>query len=204
MTHSYVWHNSIKSAARHIYIRDMTHSYMWHDASICLAYLIHVRDITHDDAFTRVTGSCLPKRWDMGHESPIFGTWLIYMCDMNHSYVGHDSFVCATRPMPIETLLKSVSQCVAVYCSTYICVAVCCSVLQCVAVCCSVLQCVAVCCGVLQFICTTHGLLSVWWSGLNARTHSHVGHYVFICGIWLIYMWGMTHMKQEYKFVSSI
>ena len=25
------------------------------------------------------------------------GTWLIYMCDMTHSYVWHDSFICVTR-----------------------------------------------------------------------------------------------------------
>jgi len=30
------------------------------------------------------------------HDSFMFGTWLIYMCDKTHPYVWHDSFVCVT------------------------------------------------------------------------------------------------------------
>jgi len=32
----------------------------------------------------------------VGHDSFICGTWLIHMLDMTHSYVGHDSFICGT------------------------------------------------------------------------------------------------------------
>ena len=32
---------------------------------------------------------------------PCCATWLIHMCDMTHSYVRHDSFVCATPPIHV-------------------------------------------------------------------------------------------------------
>jgi len=32
----------------------------------------------------------------MRHESFVCATWLMYMCDMTHSHVWHDSFTCVT------------------------------------------------------------------------------------------------------------
>ena len=31
------------------------------------------------------------------HDSLIYAIWLIHMCDMTHSYMRHDSFICVTR-----------------------------------------------------------------------------------------------------------
>jgi len=59
-------------------------------------------------------------RWD---DSFTYVPWLIYMCDMTHSYVRHDFFIHVTC---LIHKCDRVSD-------------VCCSVLQCVAVCCSVL-----------------------------------------------------------------
>jgi len=85
------------------------------------------------------------------------------MCDMTHSYVWHDSFICVTWliHMNHETRLLYMTwpvhfSCILNMCCSVLhllqCVAVCYSVLPCVAVRCSVLQCVAVCCSVLQCV----------------------------------------------------
>jgi len=55
----------------------MSRSCVWLDAFICVTWIIHVNDMTHSyvwhDSFI-----C-----DVWHDSFI---WLIYMCDMTHSY----------------------------------------------------------------------------------------------------------------------
>jgi len=96
-------------------------------------------------------------------------TWLVRTCDMAHSYVCHDSFICVThtttlfyrtqgmmcgiRFMCVTSLLHMYDMTHSyVCCVTFMCVPRVYSIANrircvwyCVAVCCSVLQCVAVC-----------------------------------------------------------
>ena len=69
---------------------DMTHSFtawiispMWHDASTCVTWLVHL--FVHSMTDLSVWSDTL-----------ICVTWLIHICDMTHSYVWHDPFICAT------------------------------------------------------------------------------------------------------------
>jgi len=98
----------------------------------------------------------------------------------------------------------SVLQCVAVCCSVLQCVAVCCSVLQLwismtrlmTPVRCSVLQCVAEFCNVLQCDRMYHCLLirvSVVLFILRPELFVFARFDSFICAIWLIHMYDMTH-----------
>jgi len=108
MAHSYVRHDSFISVtwlihmcdydlalAAHI-LWDMTHSYVWHVSFMC--------DVT--DAYTYATANSSPRyawlirRCDT-HDSFICVTryafhepWLIHTCDMTHSYMWHDSYIC--------------------------------------------------------------------------------------------------------------
>jgi len=46
-THLYVWRTTIKRVTWLIHMCDMTPSCVWHDSFICVACLIHVCDMTH-------------------------------------------------------------------------------------------------------------------------------------------------------------
>ena len=39
---------------------------------------------------------CHTYEWVMSHIWKKYVTWLIHICDMTHSYVWHDSFICVT------------------------------------------------------------------------------------------------------------
>jgi len=39
---------------------------------------------------------CHTYEWVMSHIWKEYVTWLIHICDMTHSYVWHDSFICVT------------------------------------------------------------------------------------------------------------
>jgi len=76
---------------------DMAHSHysivhVWRDSFIYVTWLIYIRDI------------CLIHMCDMTHSCVwhdlfICVTWLIHMCDSTHSYVWHESFKWTTWPI---------------------------------------------------------------------------------------------------------
>jgi len=102
---------------RRIYTCDMTHSYMcmWHDAFIrvtCLiscyssirtwlihiVWLLHVCDNIHQYDGVRRIHMCYLTHSRMWHDSFMFETRHIHMCDMPHPYVcmWHDVFIRVT------------------------------------------------------------------------------------------------------------
>jgi len=110
MTHSYTWHDSFIYGTWRIPIRDMTHSYTWHDSFIYVTWRIPIRDMTHSYTWhdplrawdmthsyvwkVDVLWSELPvddSTFYVRHDSFIYVTWLIHICDMTHSYMGRDS-----------------------------------------------------------------------------------------------------------------
>jgi len=114
LTHSYVWHHITISYVWH----DLFTCVLWHDSFICDTWLIHLCDrpisyVWHD-SFTDA-GGVLPRMlkpsrgWHVcdtmyamthsfvWHESFMCATWLIYKCDMTHSHVWHGSCTCVTR-----------------------------------------------------------------------------------------------------------
>jgi len=110
MTHSYVPYELFIFATWLIHMCEISHSYVQYDSFKCATFLIHtyrhifinicrvmshgiwyglqVRCVTH--------WMCNTTHSYMRHDSFICATWLIHMCDMTHSYVRHDSFICAT------------------------------------------------------------------------------------------------------------
>jgi len=73
MTGSYVWHESFICWT---WLNDVTHWF------ICVTWLFHMLGMTHVTHMSQYV-------W---HESFICWTWLIAMCNMTHSYVGHDLY----------------------------------------------------------------------------------------------------------------
>jgi len=73
---------------------------MWISCDVtrpCATWLMHV---WHDwfwlAGLTSEVRVCDMTHSYMWHDSFICVTWLIHMCDMTHSYVWHDSFICVT------------------------------------------------------------------------------------------------------------
>jgi len=113
MTHSYVWHDSLICVTWLIHMCDMTHYYVRHDnVFICVIFIRCSEELCL--AFICViwlTTMCDMTHWYVCHESLICVPWLIRMCDMTHSYViyiqdarrrsvwhsyvWHDSLLCA-------------------------------------------------------------------------------------------------------------
>ena len=80
---------------------------------------IHKCDMDHP-CYCHITVMWLIRMWDMTHsyvwhDSFICAIWLIHMCDMTHSYVWHDSFICA-----IWLMDKYIHICIHIYIYIYI------------------------------------------------------------------------------------
>jgi len=114
--HSYVWHDSFICVTWLIHMCDMTHSHVWHDSLIwhehtsphwadhqlCdttpfigVTWLNLMCDMTQTGTtIIEYTTNCVTWRIHMC-------TWLtrecdIHTCEMTHSYMWHDSLMCAT------------------------------------------------------------------------------------------------------------
>ena len=76
-----------------------THAHTW---CMCVCTYEHTYTHLRPPHHNRQTETCLLatwRQWWWAPEScswPACATWLIYMCDMTHLYVRHDSFICAT------------------------------------------------------------------------------------------------------------
>jgi len=72
-------------------------------AFMCVMWLMWVRHVTRVNIPEQWRGRGAYYRLVAGTSNLIFdrlfdrATWLIHMCDMTHSYVWHDSFICVTR-----------------------------------------------------------------------------------------------------------
>ena len=85
-----------------IHMCDMTHLHMWCDSFVCVT--CHIESC-HTHTKSRVFGCCKVLQgvavcciyFPLHLPSvPISVTLLIHKCDMTHSYVWHDSFICVT------------------------------------------------------------------------------------------------------------
>jgi len=95
----------------------MTHSYVWHNKCMCVYWRIHMCDMTHVLCFAKARKSskkcvrwlihkcnltefiCVPWRIHMSHvktSDDVCDVAHFHTCDMTHSYVWLDSFVCVT------------------------------------------------------------------------------------------------------------
>jgi len=103
----------------------------------------------------------------LGHDSFIFGTWLIHMWDITYSYVGHDSFV--SRPWLIRMWDNVHTSAPSVFDSftfkTW----------------------------PIHIWDMTHSHLRHDPFTFGTWPIHIVGHYLAIHGTWLIRMWDMTH-----------
>jgi len=73
---------------------DMTHSYVWRDSFTRETRNLHNWDVTY---FTYLSTSAQSGS-AVRHDSFLCATWPIPMCDMTHSNVWHDLFLCVTWP----------------------------------------------------------------------------------------------------------
>jgi len=90
------------------------------------------------------------------HDTFICATWRIHMCDMTHSYLRHDTFICATWRIHMCDMTHSYLRHDA-------------------------------------FICAT------WHVHMCDMTHSYVRHDAFICATWRIHMCDMTHSYVTWR-----
>jgi len=82
----------------------MKHSYFRQSSFIHVTQLIHTCHTTINTCFmahSHVTHSC------MWHDSSVYETWLIHVCDMTHSYVWHGSFTGDMTNSPLHMPQKN-------------------------------------------------------------------------------------------------
>ena len=82
-THSYVWYDSA-----YVCVWGGVYIYFWPPPRLftCVTWLNHLRDIAH--SCVCVLRVCAGSRCTFNH------TTVVYMSDVMHSYMWHDSFIC--------------------------------------------------------------------------------------------------------------
>jgi len=94
MTDPCVWHESFICVTWSIHMCDMDYPYVWHDWSICVPGLIYMwRDLFICEIVYPDVGLCCDA---LPVVVAVYVTWRIHTCDISHSYVWHDSFICVT------------------------------------------------------------------------------------------------------------
>ena len=72
-----------------IHMCGVTHSYVWNDSLIFLSCLIHMSGIPHSRVWHY-------SWWRIHTCDRLLPTETVRIWDMNHPYLGHDLFICAT------------------------------------------------------------------------------------------------------------
>jgi len=86
VTHSYVWRDSFVCVWHDSFMCDMTHSNVWHDTIMTQSQdMIQLQDESVSSWLIHVSSWLI-------HVS----SWRIHTCDVTHSYVWCDSFMCVT------------------------------------------------------------------------------------------------------------
>ena len=162
-THSYLWHDSFSCVTWLIPMCDMTHSYVWHESFLCVTWLIHMCDMTYLYVFAAIPCCRLNQRWCVMSRTHTHTP--IPVCDMTHSYVWHDSFIC---------VIWLIHTCDMTH--LYVFAA-------------------SPCCLLNQRCTKNFKKLWCVMSRTHTHTHTHscVWHDSFICVTWLIPMCDMTH-----------
>ena len=194
--HSYVWHNSWT------WWHDSTRLYAWHGILICFAWLIHMCGVTHSYV-CHDTLKCVVWRIHMlRHMCGITGEyvwWLIHMwggmthayvswldefmcvtcfihtCDMTHSYVRHDAWICVmTRRIMCATCFIDRCDMTHSYVrhDAFICVKT---------------RRIHVCDMFHSYMWHDSFIRVAWRIHMFAMIHLHVWHDSFTCATWLVY-----------------
>ena len=100
MTHPCVWNSNVwhETESCVTFLCEVTHSYVWHHLFTRVTWLIHMWHMTIcmcDMAHSHV-GCMYMCDLTQSKSSFICVAWLIYMRDMTHWYVWHESFICET------------------------------------------------------------------------------------------------------------
>ena len=175
------------------HVCEMTHSCVWHDLFI----LWH-------DLFICVTWliyMCDMTHSYVWHDSFMCVTWLIHMCDMTHSNVWHDSFICVTWLIHMWHMTHSYVWHDSFICVTWLFICVTWLIHMCDMTHSYVWHDLFVCVTwPIQMCDTTHSyvwhhsfICVTWLIHICDMTHSHVWHDSFICATWLIHIYDMTH-----------
>jgi len=105
MTHSSVRPDSFICATRLIHVHDMTHSCVWydsfmcvHDSCVCVLWPIRV-PVQSVCIYLNITWWWEQHQKKSSHlrcDAFICATWLMYACDITHSFVWRVSLMCVT------------------------------------------------------------------------------------------------------------
>jgi len=90
----YVENDTFVCVTWRIHTWDMTHSYVWRDACTRHMYIVWVMPHIRISHFTNAKASHHTCKSLYDWVVEYVWDWLIHMCDMTHSYVGLDTFMC--------------------------------------------------------------------------------------------------------------
>jgi len=174
-----VWHDAFTCVTWLIHLCDMTHSYMLRDSHKCVLSSATLLD---NPASSRVTGripvcGMMHSCWTWLIHMLACWPWLIHVCDMTHTCVWHDSYMCVTWLIHVCPHLRDLRAWLIHVCDmthsyvwhdSFICVT-----------------------WRIHMCDKTHVRLRAWL--IHVCDMTHVTQNSFICVAWLIHMCDMTH-----------
>ena len=142
-------------------------------AHLHLTWHIHMSATHH----SKPAGSDWWRRHPITYRKFIYVTWLIDMCDMTHSYVWHDSRICAIWLIHMCDMTHS-----NVWHDSFICVT----------------WLIYMCDMTHSYVRHDSFVYAPWLIHICAMTHSYMRHDSFICAPWLIHMWHIRMRHDSY------
>ena len=183
--HTYEWVMSHIWMSHVTHMNESRHTYEWVMSHIWMSHVTYMNESCHTSGSPShqppiaARLSCFLDRW---HALLQYVIRLLHTCDMTHSHVWHDSFICVTWLIRIYEIPPSCF--LDRWHDSFSCV----------------IRLIHMCDVTHAHVCHDSFICVTWRMPMCVMTHSYVWHDSFPCVTWLVHTCDMTysHVRHDY------